>query len=344
MTVTGVLARRTSRRDLRVDAVRGVALVSMYVAHCAPTTGPGHVLSLSEYATYPLFALLVGVGAELGPRSGRASWVGPLVRGAVLIAASQVVEGWGAFIFIVLAHLGVLTWLAAPLARAPSPVVAGVGLVSLLATPRLFGVAAGWTDADFPGGASTVRLAVFLVADWPYQIVAMVFFASVGILLTRYVLRPTSVTHTQRLLAGVMCGGAAVVWIGLHEAGAFAMEAYDVTYRVLTFDALLVVAITLVVAGAAGLLPAAAVPLAAMGGMSLSLYVLQVRWLAYDVHTRHPGGSDDSWFNVALLVLGSAALALIWRAVVRVEPWRRGPIEGPVAALVRLLSGERVRG
>ena len=121
------------------------------------------------------------------------------------------------------------------------------------------------------------------------------------------------------------------------------MEAYDVTYRVLTFDALLVVAITLVVAGAAGLLPAAAVPLAAMGGMSLSLYCLQVRWLAYDVHTLHPGASDDSWLNVALLVLGSAALALIWRAVVRVEPWRRGPLEGPVSAGVRLLSGERVR-
>ena len=343
MTVTGVLATRTGRRDLRVDAVRGVALVSMYVAHCAPTAGPGHVLTLSEYATYPLFALLVGVGAELGPRSGRASWVGPLVRGAVLIAAAQVVEGWGALIFIVLAHLGVLTWLAAPLARAPSPVVAGVGLGSLLVAPHLYQLTSGWSDTTFPGGDSTLRLARFLVADWPYQIVAMVFFASVGILLTRYVLRPTRFTHAQRLLAGVVGGVAAEVWIGLHEAGAFAMEAYDVTYRVLTFDALLVVAITLVVAGAAGLLPAASAPLAAMGGMSLSLYCLQVRWLAYDVHTLHPGASDDSWLNVALLVLGSAALALIWRAVVRVEPWRRGPIEGPVAAVVRKLSGERVR-
>jgi len=343
VTVTGVLATRTARRDLRVDAVRGVALVSMYVAHCAPTTGPGHVLTLSEYATYPLFALLVGVGAELGPRSGRASWVGPLVRGAVLIAAAQVVEGWGALIFIVLAHLGVLTWLAAPLARAPSPVVAGIGLGSLLVSPHLYQLTSGWSDATFPGGQSTLRVARFLVADWPYQIVAMVFFAAIGILLTRYVLRPTRVTHVQRLLAGVACGVVAVVWIGLHEAGAFAMEAYDVTYRVLTFDALLVVAITLVVAGAAGLLPAVAVPLAAMGGMSLSLYCLQVRWLAYDVHTLHPGASDDSWLNVSLLVLGSAALALIWRAVVRVEPWRRGPLEGPVSAGVRLLSGERVR-
>jgi hypothetical protein len=343
VTVTGVLATRTARRDLRVDAVRGVALVSMYVAHCAPTAGPGHVLTLCEYATYPLFALLVGVGAELGPRSGRASWVGPLVRGTVLIAAAQVVEGWGALIFVVLAHLGVLTWLAAPLARAPSPVVAGIGLGSLLVAPHLYQLANGWSDATFPGGESALRVARFLVADWPYQIVAMVFFAAIGILLTRYVLRPTRVTHAQRLLAGVACGLAAVVWIGLHEAGAFAMEAYDVTYRVLTFDALLVVAITLVAAGAAGLLPRAALPIAAMGGMSLTLYCLQVWWLGYDVRTLHPGATDDSWLNVVVLVLGSAALALAWRAVVRVEPWRRGPLEGPVAAAVRLLSRERVR-
>jgi hypothetical protein len=146
------------------------------------------------------------------------------------------------------------------------------------------------------------------------------------------------------LLVGLACGVAAAVWIGAHEAGVFAMEAYDVTYRVLAFDALLVVAITLVVAGAAGLLPRAAVPLAAMGGMSLTLYCLHVWWLGYDVRTLHPYATDDSWLNVAVLVLGSAALALVWRAVVPVEPWRRGPIEGPVAAVVRLLSGERVGG
>ncbi len=344
MTVTGARATRAVRRDLRIDAVRGVALVSMYLAHCAPSAGPGHVIILSEYATYPLFALLVGVGAELGARSAaRAWWVGPLVRGAALLVAAQVVEGWGAQIFIVLAHLGVLTWLTAPLVRAPSPVVAGVGLGSLLVAPHLYSFSSGWTVAGSPGGETTFRLARFLVADWPYQIVAMVFFAAVGILLTRYVLRPTHVTYSQRLMIGATCGAAAVAWIGLHEAGVFAMEAYDVTYRVLTFDALLVVATTLLVAGAAGLLARAAVPLAAIGGMSLSLYCLHVAWLGYDVRELHPGGVDDSWTNVALLVFGSAFLALAWRAVVRLEPWRRGPLEGPIAAVVGLLSRERVR-
>ena len=48
-------ATSTERRDLGVDLVRGVALVSMYVAHCAPGAGPAHVLILSEYLTMPLF-------------------------------------------------------------------------------------------------------------------------------------------------------------------------------------------------------------------------------------------------------------------------------------------------
>ena len=54
----------TRRAD--VDVVRAVVLVSMYVAHVAPSSGPGRVLELSEYLTMPLFALLVGVGAQLG--------------------------------------------------------------------------------------------------------------------------------------------------------------------------------------------------------------------------------------------------------------------------------------
>jgi hypothetical protein len=39
---------------------------------------------------------------------------------------------------------------------------------------------------------------------------------------------------------------------------------------------------------------------------------------------------------------GSIAVAYLWRAVVRLEPWRRGPLEGPVAALVRLLTRKPV--
>jgi hypothetical protein len=40
-------------RDLGVDVARGVAVFSMFVAHFAPSAGPGGVLILSEYLTAP---------------------------------------------------------------------------------------------------------------------------------------------------------------------------------------------------------------------------------------------------------------------------------------------------
>ena len=41
--------------------------------------------------------------------------------------------------------------------------------------------------------------------------------------------------------------------------------------------------------------------------MTLTLYVLQILWLAYDVRVLHPGETDDSWTNLAVLLVGSLA-------------------------------------
>ena len=70
----------TRARDVGVDALRGVALVSMFVAHTAPVTRFSAFDDLSEYLTYPLFADLVGMGAALG--RGRRS--DPAVRGLLI--------------------------------------------------------------------------------------------------------------------------------------------------------------------------------------------------------------------------------------------------------------------
>ena len=175
-----------------------------------------------------------------------------------------------------------------------------------------------------------------------YQLASMVFFAAVGILLSHYLLG-TDVGDRRRLAIGVACGFASAGWLALEQAGVFEMVPYDVSYRVLLFDALLIVAITLVVAALAGRVRGLAAPLAAMGAMSLTLYCLQIAWLSYDVRVLHPGARLDSWLNVAVLIAGSMVFALAWRAAVRVEPWRRGPIEGPVAVMVRSLTPERAR-
>ncbi len=300
----------SARRDLRVDAVRGVALVSMYVAHCAPTLGPGRVLELTEYATYPLFALLVGVGATLGAReSGDRWWVGPLVRGLVLVVLAELLDGLYAQVHVVLAYLGVLTWLAAPLARIPSAAVAATGLGAFAAAP-------------------------WLGHSGPYQLASMVFFAAVGVLLARHLLTGGVETRLHSAI-GAGCALVATAWFVLAGSDALDLRPYAVTHQVLVFDAVLVAAVTLLVAAAADRGPRLARPLAAMGAMSLTLYCLQILWL--DADYRLLGHlSDDTWRNVAILVVGSLALALVW-------PGRRGPLEMPVAALVAQLTRRSVR-
>jgi hypothetical protein len=329
------------RRDLRVDAVRGVALVSMYLAHCAPSEGPGNVIELTEYATYPLFALLVGVGAQLGLRSRSSPWwVGPLVRGAVLLLVAHLLSQLITQVYIVLAFLGVLTFLAAPLARAASWVVAGIGAAALLLAPWLNGLATEWAPNQL-GGVRAYNLVTFLVVggpdfNGPYQVASMVFFAALGILATRHLL------DGPALGVGLVCGALTAFGVLLYETDTLTMLPYHVTFQVLTFDGVLILAIFLVGVDLAGRLPQVVAPLAAIGSMSLSLYSLQILWLWYDVTEVHPGASDDSWLNVLILVGGSIAVAYLWRAVVRLEPWRRGPLEGPVAALVRLLTRKPV--
>ena len=54
-----------AHRLVWVDVARGLALVSMFLAHAAPSGGPGGALHLTEFLTAALFAALVGVGAAL---------------------------------------------------------------------------------------------------------------------------------------------------------------------------------------------------------------------------------------------------------------------------------------
>ena len=322
----------THRRDVRVDAVRGVALVSMYLAHCAPTLGPGRVLELADYATYPLFALLVGMGAELGRETQvQRWWVGPLVRGSVLLVLAELLDGLSAQVYVVLAFLGVLTWLAAPLARAGSVAVAAVGAGALAIAP--------WLNEQTSSRAPD--LVSFLVVggpgySGPYQVASMVFFAAVGVLLARHLL-PGPALDATRLTAGAGCAAVAAGWFVWGQSDVLTMRPYAVTHQVLVFEAVLVVGATLLAGVLTGRCGRVATPMAAMGAMSLTLYCLQILWLDADLRVLgHP--SDDSWRNVAVLVLGSLAVALVWRAAVKVEPWRRGPLEGPVAALVSQLD------
>ncbi|MGA8845052.1 MAG: hypothetical protein WB471_00365 [Nocardioides sp.] len=324
------------RRDLRVDVVRGLALLSMYVAHCAPTGGPAGVLTLSEYLTYPLFAALVGGGAQLsdrrliGPGSFQV-WRTVAVRGAVLVGLGLLLEQAGAQVVIVLVHLGLLTWVAAPLARARTSVVAAVATAAYVLAPMVHDALLVHRGQLMGEDSSTqLRVLDLLVTGQSYRLSSMIFFAALGILLTRLLL---DCGTTTQLRGGLVLAGFAGLLLVADRADLVTLAAYDTTHAEHLLDALLVSAVFLLGVALAALAPRSTRSLAAIGQMSLTLYAAQISWLAYEVTVLHPGSRDDSWVNVTILVSGSFLLALAWRTSVRREVWRRGPLEGLTALL-----------
>lgn len=122
--------------------------------------------------------------------------------------------------------------------------------------------------------------------------------------------------------------------LAVEQAGYVDLVPYSGTLAETLLDALLVTGVLGLVLGLARFLPRGVVRLlAASGGMTLSLYTLQVLWLAFDVRVLHPGQRDDSWVNLAVLVIGSLLFAVGWSAAVRGRVWRRGPVEGMVVIL-----------
>ena len=330
-----------SHRRTDVDVVRFLALASMYVAHVAPIPGPAHVLELSEYLTMPLFALLVGVGAQLGARSPDSAirqWWSVAVRAAVLIGLGLALERADAQVVIVLVHLGVLVVVAAVLVRLPTAAVLAAGVAAVVGDQLLV----DRVTIDAIGtGSWTSEVALFLWAGGPYRLLVMVLYAAIGIALSRWWL--TDSRERSAWLPGLVGGGllvVAAVILAAEQRGLIDLVPYSGTPQETVLDCLIAAGVCGVGLALARALGAAAPArrvlsvLAAAGAMTLTLYTLQILWLAYDVRVLHPGSPDDSWTNLLVLLAGSIALAWAWSSAVRRAPWRKGPLEGLVGAVV----------
>ena len=129
-----------TRRLDGLDAARGLAVVSMLVAHLCPVGGP---FTLSEYLTAPLFAVVVGVSMGLVLRERRPRTATFLrdqtQRGLVLVVLGLLLQPMYRQIDVVLPYLGVLVVVLAPLAvllhRLPATAVAptALGLAAVVA-------------------------------------------------------------------------------------------------------------------------------------------------------------------------------------------------------------------
>ena len=328
------MAMRGIGRDAGVDAVRGLALLSMFVAHAAPVPGPGDILILSEYLTAPLFAVLVGVGAELSSRRGGRGIVAAAIRGGVLVVVGLLLERAGSQVIVILVYLGVLTWVMALLARLPRLAVGLVAWFLFILSPLLrTALTDDWVGLLAGGDTFRARLMEIFFVGSSYRLTALVIWACLGVLVTRTVLR----RRRSWMLGAALVIAAGLILGGLDRSlGLVDVVPYSGTHVEIVFDALLAVGVLLIGASVARAASGRWVrSLADMGCMSLTLYTLHILWLAFVARVLWPGRADDAWSILASLVVGAVAFAGAWNAIPALRSWGRGPLEGVTDAAVR---------
>lgn len=333
------------QRDVALDVVRACAVLSMLVAHFAPSGGPGGVLNLSEYLTLPLFATVVGWSAELG-RGRRGECVSALVRGAVLVALGLLLERLPTQIIVVLVWLGVLVVLA--------PLLVRVRTVFLVPGALLLAVVEPWlltwgreqltrhvlqvVDASYDIRSDPVARLWELTVAGPatYRLSVLLPFAALGVVLARW--RPGRIALLGLTGLGLVVAGGV---LGADQAGALDVAPYDGSHLELVVSAGLVLAavagVRLLVAEVPGGWVDAA--LSPLGRMALTAYVVQVvaawRWLR-----RQPvGGTDDSWVLLGGLAVVLVVGAALWGRALRGTPLARGPVEAPERLLIGWCAG-----
>ena len=345
----------TGRRVPRlagIDLARGVALVLMFVAHVAPSDGPLRVLLLSEFLTAPLFAMLVGIGADLAqdrvaPVLGARAFLGrQLIRAAALVALGWWLAQSLAQIVIVLVPLGLLMVVCLPLAQVRTRWLAGLGVlftVVALALPMV--VARLGPGAIGPGSWGEVA---GRLGGWgPYRMTAFIAYAIAGMLLVRW-LQSVRARPGRVLIAGLAAAVAmGLLLVATNVAGVVEVHAYDgtapETLGNLCGSASIVLLCSWLAAQSWFLrLPRRLVDLlVAPGQMTLTLYCWQVVVLHWHGLVR-PGERDDSWTMLVLLAGSSAALSTLWRLMTWTglgERVSRGLHRGPVEGVVEGLAG-----
>ena len=339
-----------TRRLDGLDAARGLACVSMLVAHLCPVGGP---FVVSEYLTAPLFAVIIGVsmGHVLTERRPTTATFlrDNLHRGLVLVVLGVLLQQVYSQIDVVLPYLGLLVVVMAPLA------------LPLHRRPTLtLGLAAA---AAVAGHVALVRARLALdqhYATWPrwwedivrwvaagdsYRLVSFLPMALGGLALATVLRRATRPRPGYAVVAALLVASVAAYLVGRTTpdgSAPYSGTAAEVVGATL-LAAGAVIGSFLVLALAKGLGVGRALdPVLSTGRLSLTAYTLQILFLAA-VAVVHGPVRDDSWF-----VLGSTTVVVVggcWlferRLGVGPLEWfvrRTRPTTRPVAGTERVRS------
>lgn len=316
-------------RQLWLDLARGLAVVSMVIAHTAPAGG---IFNVTEYLTAPLFAAAIGAGVELARRSwldGAVRFVGAhTVRGALLFLAGVLLQPLYWQIVVVLQWLGALTVVIAVLV-----VVRVRGWVALVASASVVAAAYPLMVATRGPWAPTGALApavAFAFSGGPYRLMPLVAAGLLGVGLTHWLGRDTLSPRFTLTIAvgGVLVAGLAIVVGKGAEAGA---SPYSGTYPEMVASLALVTAAMAGSRWLADVLPDGALrlldPVVATGRLAMTAYVLQLVVLRFLTDVFLEGARDDHWW-VLVTTLG-VLVGVSWA-------WRRVVGQGPFEWLLRV--------
>jgi len=316
-------------RQLWLDIARGIAVVSMVIAHTAPAGG---IFNVTEYLTAPLFAAAIGAGVELAWRSwrdGAVRFVGAYTaRGALLFLAGVLIQPLYWQVVVVLQWLGALTVVLAVLVvlrvRGWVALVASASVVAA-AYPLMVATRGPWA----PTGALAPAVA-FAFSGGPYRLMPLVVAGLLGLGLTHWLGRDTVSPRATLLLAlGSVLGAGLAILVGMGTSeGA---SPYSGTYPEMVAS---LAVTTAVLAGSRWLTTSVRPghlrwldPLAATGRMAMTAYVLQLVVLRVLTDAFLGGGRDDHWWVLAATLLGLVGVSWAWRRFVG---------QGPLEWLLRL--------
>ncbi|NHA66669.1 DUF418 domain-containing protein [Phycicoccus flavus] len=312
----------TGDRLAGLDAARGLAVLSMLVAHLSPVGG---VLDLSEYLTAPLFAVTIGAAMGLAlarPHVDRLRFVlDNALRGVLLVLLGVVLQALYWQIDVVLPYLGVLVVVLAPFALLLRPVpVLAVGLVVAgavlgpVVTERAREAVAAGTAAT----GLTRDLVLWTATGPSYRLVSFLPMALAGVLLAALLPRLTRPGLPAALAAVLVTTSGVVHVLGLRTAdGAAPYSGSTAEVVAATFLAAGAVAASFaLVALARAAVPVVSpvlgrllLPVLAVGRLALTAYTLQVLVLAVIAGVRD-GARDDTW--PVLLTTTAVVVGACW--------------------------------
>ncbi|MEY2848236.1 MAG: hypothetical protein RI885_901 [Actinomycetota bacterium] len=326
-------------RIVGIDLARGLAVLGMFIAHAIPRPDVGELLVDGRSSI--LFATLAGVSLGLItggdrplPRGRRRTRVlGVLVRAAAIFVIGALLLLLDSEIAIILDYYGIMFVLLIPLLFLPRWLLAVIAGVLAVAMPA-YAMTLPFVDESDPGLDGALQDYLF---TGYYPALVWLPFLLVGLICARSGLaRPA----TQLAMTG---GGVLAAVVG-YTVGAVlpgaAATAHSGSTAELVGSGGVAVAVTGVVLwmtapdrGAFGrVIRTATSPLAAVGSLALSVYVLQIIVLAMAVALRAEGSVDyPGWPLLTVLVFGSLIGAWLWRRFVG-----RGPLERAIGALSRL--------